>query len=396
MKFRAFFNLIDFFLLLNLVECTTKTVNLQNEKQGQLKTTHSLELIATKKFALDSITAPQQKFAQLYSDSIGDPYFTFLNTYDNSIYFYNYNNLSLTQKIIFESTGPNGVKSIKGYYIKNMDSIYLYNKPLIQVVLANNKGKILNKYSLRGEIMNKVWPLYYPQYYPLTVNPFIETNKKLLLTGQYFFSIPMKLISKFKFMARIDIKSAKVNFEHTYPQKLYGSGYNWEGGFLTTPFPELHPDGNTIIYSFPVSHDLYFAKLGSEDYKKVFAGSNLAGTINSIARNPKKTSNELIILHYLKQDLYAAIRYDKYRNIYYRFLLNGIPNATLQTRKQEKPITVIIMNEDFNYLGETVIGTCENWNWQNSFVTEEGLNIEYIGNENEDYLILKIFTLKKK
>ena len=36
------------------------------------------------------------------------------------------------------------------------------------------------------------------------------------------------------------------------------------------------------------------------------------------------------------------------------------------------------MDEQFNYLGETPLGTSDEWNWSNSFVTEEGLNIEYI------------------
>jgi hypothetical protein len=78
-------------------------------------------------------------------------------------------------------------------------------------------------------------------------------------------------------------------------------------------------------------------------------------------------------------------------------MLQGIPGSTSSTGKEKKPVIVIVMNEQFNYLGETVIGTGEQWNWSNSFVTKEGLNIEYINEEdvNEDYLNFKIFKIKE-
>ncbi|EOR95313.1 hypothetical protein ADIARSV_1508 [Arcticibacter svalbardensis MN12-7] len=54
------------------------------------------------------------------------------------------------------------------------------------------------------------------------------------------------------------------------------------------------------------------------------------------------------------------------------------------------------MDKNFKYLCETNIGNGEDWNWQNSFVTKEGLNVEYTGNKNdESHLTLKIFNLKK-
>jgi hypothetical protein len=278
-----------------------------------------------------------------------------------------------------------------------MDSIYVYNMPFTEIVLADSIGRVLQKISLKGNDTLKDWPLYFPQYFPRTSNPFILTPGKLLFTGQYFLSIPDSMIARFKFNAQIGLESNEVDFRHNYPEELYGFGYNWEGGLFTEVFSELHPDGNKIIYSFPVSHDLYITGLDSNTYKKVYGGSNIAGTICSIdSDNPHKTPSEVILFHWAKQDMYAAIKYDPYRRVYYRFLRQGIPNATAQTRNEEKPIAVIIMDEDFNYLGETLIGTGEQWYWQNSFVTREGLNIEYIEKDFEEvYLTLKIFTIKK-
>lgn len=54
------------------------------------------------------------------------------------------------------------------------------------------------------------------------------------------------------------------------------------------------------------------------------------------------------------------------------------------------------MDEQFRYLGETEIGIGREWNWTNSFVTEEGLNIERIGTEPEDddYLTFALFDIQ--
>ncbi|MDR0742785.1 MAG: DUF4221 domain-containing protein, partial [Tannerella sp.] len=210
-------------------------------------------------------------------------------------------------------------------------------------------------------------------------------------------SIRDSLIEKFRFSACIDLKTSDVKFFHTYPEAIYGDNSNWEGGLSTLVYPALSPSGE-LIYSFPASHDLYITKWNSETYKTVFAGSNVAGTIHSVNwDNPSQTPSELLYTYFAGEDVYTAILHDPWRKVYYRFMLKGIPNATSGTRKEKKPVIVIVMDEQFNYLGETLIGTGEVWNWTNSFVTSEGLNIEYIDDEdeNEDYLTFKIFKLQE-
>jgi len=120
--------------------------------------------------------------------------------------------------------------------------------------------------------------------------------------------------------------------------------------------------------------------------------------IHSIDDSRKRTPNEVILTHILQQDLYAAILHDPYRHVYYRFMLKGISNATVSTRLNEKPVVVIMIDEQFNYLGETVLGSLEEWNWENSFVTPEGLMIEFIDlnvDSGEEYLIFKTLNVEK-
>ncbi len=393
MNFRLFLTCA---VLLMVVACSTNIIKVENEEKGRLQPVLKLEEEKVKRMILDSVSAPKPQYTQIFQDSMGVRYFTFINRYDNSIYFYNYETLKFVRKIRYERQGSNGIRKSDGYFIKNMDSIYVYNLTMNEIVHTNHKSKIVKRISLKGNEGNKTWFQNYPQYYPRTVTPFIEADGKLLFTGFFPNSILESMLEKFKFNAQIDLKSNNVVFNHLYPEELYGFDSNWDGGMFTEVFPELHPDGDKLIFSFPISHNLYLAKVDSNSYETVFAGSNFAGTIYSINRQPNKASNEVIMSHYIKHDFYSAIKYDKFRKVYYRILLKGIPNATKRSKWKDKPIAIIIMDEDFKYLGETVIGNMNDWNWENTFVTKEGLNIEYIEKDFEEvYLTLKIFTLKK-
>lgn len=382
------------FLFLTLfiyIACTNNVVSVKNPRQGELQATHQLVVSGEKRFFLDAGTAPHPPYVQIVEDSLNRRVLTFLNPYQNAIYFYNYEDTSFVKKIAYEREGANAVLKISGYYIKGPDSIYLYNMPMTEVDLTNSAAEVQERVSLRGNSNNSNWPRYYPQYLLSTVNSFILRDHTLILTGQSCFSIQNANIDKFKFSAYINTLNNLVEFHHTYPREIYGNDVNWEGGLPTLVFPALTAD-NELIFSFPASHHLYLTKEGSDTLKSIYGGSNVARTIHSINYGePVRTPEELIMTNYLQEDMYGAILYDPYREVYYRFLLQGIPQATIRTSKEEKPVTIIIMDKEFNYIGETTLITGKEWNWNNSFITSEGLTIEYLDNNDssEDYLIFK-------
>jgi len=372
-------------------------VSNENEQEGKLKSTQDLVLICKKKILIDDETAPKSPYMQIYRDSLGKTMLTFLNAYNNSIYIFDYQSGTFIKKISYKKEGPNGILGMAGYYIKNLDSIYVYNRPLVELDLTDNIGYIKNRISLRGKDVK--WALSYPQYFFNTVCPIFEINRHLILTGLCPFSIDKSSINKFLFTACIDIENNKLEYHHLYPSEIYGNNANWEDPLFMQVFPAYSPSGD-LIYSFPESHKLYISHWNEDIYyKTVYGGSNVAGTIRSINWNyhSARTPRELIYNHYLQQDLYAAILYDPWRKVYYRFMQKGIKDCTTHSQLTEKSIIVILMNEQFNYLGETLIGTGEKWNWENSFVTKEGLNIEYIDSNDtaEACMNFRIFSIKK-
>lgn len=380
-------------LILVLASCRNREVKVTNEKEGKLTATYQLVEKGEKNFYLDAETAPKPPFMQVWNDSLGKRFLTLLNPYKNAIYFYNYEDTTYVQKIAYNKEGPNAILRVSGYYIKNADSIYIYNMPMVQVELANARGEVKAHIPLTGVSKEPDWPNYYPQYLMSTVTPFIEVGSTLILTGQAVLSVPAENIDRFKISAYINTATNQVDFHHTYPKEIYGNDANWEGGLPTQVFSTLSPE-KELVFSFPASHNLYVTRWDEDETRAVYGGSNVASTIHSIDYGDvKKTPDELVVENYIKEDMYGAVLYDPYRKLYYRFLLRGLPNATIKTVKEEKPIVVIMMDGQFNYLGETTLGTGKEWNWTNAFVTQEGLNIEYIGDIgiNEDYLTLKVW-----
>jgi hypothetical protein len=376
-----------------LASCTDRVASLKNEKAGQLAATHQLTVVAEKKILLDDDTAPQPPYMQMIADASGARMLTFLNPYNQSIYFYDYGTGQYIKKISYDKEGPDGVLSATGYYIINMDSIYVYNMPLIELILTDSAARVKQRIPFYNKEPD--WALYNPQYLFSTACPMIRSGNSLTLPGLAPFSFPNTLINRFRFTTHVDLGTGRIASRNTYPEELYGRNYNWNDALFTQPYPALSPAGE-MIFSFPVSHNLYVAKPDADGYTTVYAGSNVAGTIRSIDREQRRTPAELILISYLQQDTYAAILYDPWRQVYYRFLEQGLPNATTTTQAVEKPVIVIVMDEQFNYMGETLIGTGEQWHWKNSFVTEEGLNIEFIDNEDPDevYLNFKVFNIE--
>lgn len=383
-------------LILKLLSCSNPVKNVENEQYGMLEATCNLVLCGEKKIELDDNTAPKPAYMQILTDTAGIRVLTILNKYNNSIYFFDYSTSKYLKKISYQKEGPNGVLGIAGYYIKNMDSIYVYNRPLVELDLVDSAGCVKNKIPLKG--IEDEWYLYYPQYDFKTVCPIIENSGRLLLTGFNPFQIEDKFVDKFHFTACVDLQNNQVEYHHVYPYDLFGNGVNWADPAYMQVFPALLPSGE-LVHSFTNSHNLYVSKLNSDSVTTVFGGSNFSKVIRSIDwdANSGETPSELMLTHFLQQDLYAALLYDPWRKVFYRFMQQGIPNATTRMPLDSKNLVVIVLNEQFEYLGETTMGKGSEWNWSNSFVTEEGLNIEYIDTNdvNENFLYFKIFNMKK-
>ena len=101
--------------ILSISSCTHYTIKVVNEKKGKLTATYELVINGEKKFYLDSVTAPFPPYMQLITDSSGNQLLTFLNPYNNSIYFYNYTDTNYINRIQYYREGANAILKPAGY-----------------------------------------------------------------------------------------------------------------------------------------------------------------------------------------------------------------------------------------------------------------------------------------
>lgn len=380
------------------VSCVKKR-EVVNEKKGSLISAHQLVTVNEKTFPLDQYSAPRPPYLHF---SPAENVLSVLNAANKTIYFYDYKTGELTDKQTIGSPDFREVYAIGAYHISEKGFTYLYDKAKHRIFVYDKNNKYISGISLSGDMPVNApkWSLRYPQYNPTASSPFHEMNDRLFLSGFYPWAIPDAILDTFKFTSIIDINTQNIDFKNLYPRSLYGPEFDWDDPIYNTVYSDTGKDPGQLIFSFPISHDLYIVDTKTGKRDSTFAGSNLANSIASIGKKKpsdleygKKLRNQLI-----KTDLYGSIKYDKYRNVYYRFVRGAIEGDELSIKSWEaKPLRVIIMNEHFRFLGETTLGSIDEWNMENSFVTEEGLNIEYVDRKeyNEDYLRFKIFIPQK-
>lgn len=391
-------NILLLAVFLALFSCKEKSIN--NEKYGKLKSEYNLIKSGLKTFELDSITATRIKYSQTFYDNNGKLILTFMNGFDNSIYLYDfYGSKNFFKKIKFEKSGANSVKMMGGYYFHSIDSLLIFDKIGYSIKFSDSIGNISETkidIASEEESKDKAYFLKYPVYDFTTANSIKKYKDNLLLTGMYPWAINDTMIDKFNITVKINlIDSSQKKHMHTYPQDIYGEGFYWGDPIFTYAYSALSPDSKNIIYSFPVSHDLYIANLEDSSISKIFAGSNTAKDFNAIDKKFSDKRNNMTN-YYLNNDLYANILFDEYREIYYRFVLRHIENESY-TAISDKNLGVILMDNNFNYLGESTIGSISEYHWENAFITKDGLNIEYLDDKDlkEKFLKFRTFVPKK-
>ncbi|WP_028298153.1 DUF4221 family protein [Olivibacter sitiensis] len=401
-----FFLFFPFFLIFGSCSNDSSFSNVKVVKNpfvGKLRPTHILEESADVIFQLDSLTAPKIEYAQFLELPDGKRVLSFLNHYTSAIYQYDYDTRQIINSInIGSNLLPDSTEKVqpKAYHLSGLDSVYIYNQGNMEYLLYNKRNNDLTRISLIADqdLRTEPWYLQYPQYYPQGTNQIVKIGDRIFFSGQTFQVLKNDLLKNFRFVSSTNVSNDNVDFLYNYPDSLYGSNYNWGGDKFFETYMAYNADRNILVFSFPVSHNLYITAPGQDAYSaSEFAGSNYIEDIRSMATEVDKLTEESLVEHTLRSDEYASVRYDPYRKVYYRFVRHGIKDYSKSSKWNDKSVSVIILDENFKYIGEKNLGLLKNWFIQNVFVSDEGLHIEYIpDNLDEERLIYKTFKITIK
>jgi hypothetical protein len=374
--------LIGLFLFLN-------NRNIHIYEQVDVENTYRLAAKDSFNLALDTLTSPYNIRATEYiikSNSI-----VFLDKMRQVIYWYDANTGEIQYTTQLNKEGDNGVGEINFFKVVKKDSIFVYAHKYGLMSIVDSKGNLVRKL---GSFMAKDT---LPRKYYIT--PALVFEERMHLKNQIIYttcsfnlsSVPSSKDSlELPIVAIYNTLTNKLSAELGYP-KLY-TERSWGGAQATgAVYSELQ--GDKLVLSFTMSPFLYVYNIKRKTVEMHYAGSKKAVKFESI------TYKELMeesgdVNHYLSNPTYEHILYDPFRACYYRMLLLPSPVESNVKKKFTKKLIVIMLDKNFNYLGETLF---ENKSYVSSdaFVSEKGLHLARLPFNQEDQLVYDIFIPEK-
>lgn len=368
------------------ISCNKETV--KNEQWNKVENRCTIELKAKVDIPIDDETSALIPYMQYFDENTVTDMLLTLNTHNNSIYFFDYARKEFIKKIMYEKEGNNGVGEIQGFNYLNPDSIFVYNYWGMTIYLTNDRSVVNWKRRLPMDGFNRAE--FMPAYPWLQTNsPMIYLDKELVFGGFMGAETTAQTITNSPVTTIYDFQKDTIFFANNYPEQYIK--YNWGGGFFKMPYFDVNKDKKNVIVSFPQDHNIYVYSLDSREQHKFYAGSSMIPEIKAF--DPKKELRTQLDDNRTKRwffstPSYRNIIYDKYRDLYYRLFCLPLKEGN----DKWQPLGLIVLDGNFNYVGEGLLPEDVNLRYSNSFVSKEGLNIQVM-TDNDDLMTFYQFKV---
>lgn len=325
-----------------------------------------------------------------YIDCDGKEYLTFQNFGQNEILFYNMDSGNLEFKVKPEFTGQNGVGEFVGYFIHNLDSIFLTSSSIEEITLINKSATVIDKYQYEksedGAFLTKSYSI------SSIYCPIVLIEKKMFIMSGCNRWAEQNPIS-----AVLDLENKLVHvLPFSYPTFPEADNKAKRAGieeYVSRCF-----DGENFVYSFHYDEEIYITSVDHRSNKKIKVKSKYIDKVKYLDDYGNTTFKDVCV-----NPKYGNLLFDKYRNVYYRISypqteIDNNLNALEVFKYGRRNFSIIIMDEKFNVIGETLFPDYI-YNSTLMFIREDGLYISdshFLNpNYSDDELSFKRFTLKK-
>ena len=361
----------------------------------QNTTSYDYELVGNGKtlsYEIDDETSYYFSILFPYTDRSGNEYLTFLNNFQ--LLFYDLNKEDFLFKIKLEREGPNGIPGSGGYFIEDFNNIYITCSMTPFLYKIDTTGTLIQK--IRYGKTDSGYEIIPHRSWSFQYTPLVFIDSKLYLLQHPWQRNPL---STTPLCVVIDTVN-QLQYELPYPYpRLVKDNEPTSGGVVINSSRIFN--GKEFVYSFFFDENILIANVDHQEARKYQIKSKY---INKV-RIEKRIFNEQYERAKYNYGVacYGNLIHDPYRNIYYRFaypsveLENG-PDYVGLTALGRKKFSIIILDENFNVIGETLF---PEWVYCPTvlFVHRDGL---YICNNhpmnpsfNEDILSFECFEVSK-
>lgn len=344
-----------------IISCTTK------EKKNDCYALFPQEAYLS--FPIDEETRLPKFCLWSFKDN-GNEYIAFDNQGDQ-IFFYSVKTQHLVKKMRFDREGKNGIVAINSFYIKDFDNIYI---PSVQGGIYVADTTAIIKQNICFSQFKDKYPLIRFLSTTIIHSPICFVGDKLyipqpinpLLGGDFLPHSPLgallDTISKIKKVT----PSTYLSYVPTANIPSYVRGVTVSHCY----------DGEKLIYSFDTEDSLFTL---SSDFS--FKESHVAKSryIDKVEVEPIKGGDlNMALKKNCETAGYGNIIYDKYRQVYYRFVYPEIELDGDDTNYMDilhwggKRFSIIILDKNLKVIGETLFPEYT-YNSRLFFVCEDGL-----------------------
>lgn len=230
--------------------------------------------------------------------------------------------------------------TLKSAYLKNYDSIYITTHD--KVYLIDSSGNKLRQFEF-GPPENRLSGKIAPE------SPISFMNDKIYIALSPGADISSKYsLRNWKVMWSADLCKQTTDRQYGLPA-MYEANYH-VGKFVKYTY--CLNDSGRFVFSFAGDTMLYETDLGAYNHAW-FAKSNTQNKPVPTASREKVNNTNLERKQYMTNQTYGPVFYDKIKKRYLRVTKPAISEEDFEAEKFSKTNRVIIMDENFNIIGES-------------------------------------------
>ncbi len=334
-------------------------------------------------FPFDSVSGYDLKSLQIFYDDL-DKKFVYFNSKRNTIYFYDFTLQKHSFSISLAEEGVNGVgPNVNGIFVHSLDSIYVFSDYAISRVNAD--AEVLER--VRFDRMGAI-DFGFTLEAGTKQNPYIYRDELYVVISS---ELDPFLIESFgvvnQVLLSVNLKTGGTTSHFDFPEnyKEYVYPPNYSNIYFT-----FNEEKELFVFSFPADSRLH---LDSFENQRVVvdAESRFFKEIDPMIDDYMREDFMTYTKHYLTNFSYGPIYFDKYRNIYYRFVEHPITEVDYEDRNWLKTCSVILMDKDFNVIGESKLSKSVD---KVGIVDDLGLLIPMrCPDDSEDFLCIGVYSV---
>ncbi len=371
-------------LILIIVACSTNERKKKPDFQTSVKQI-SLVPVNTIQLEIDAETSVNNYFYDVFSvDTV--EYLGIINRNKNALQVYSLASNKLYREITLEKQGPDAFSQLRAFTFINQDSILLFSLYAKDIWLIDMNGKIKARYDFRnisGERPFSLGIVFYSGLKPIFSNGkvYLRTQSKLVdnLTAAHF-------NEDNKLELKLDLRSESWEYVDISFPELYRNNI-WSSDISRT----LTNDGK-IVYSFGICPYLVLYDLASKTQIKYPAQSKYVVKVMPLVNKSEAER------YFFETPKYGIIAYDKYRNLYYRFVKHHLtitdPVSGQMNQYDDASFSIVVLDGEFNKIGETKFKP-STYKMNEFFIAKDGLYISASNTKNpivnEDMITFEIF-----